>query len=80
MYHCDAIFEFFKIEDETKKFATKLGIRTVAVIGGVSLLQTLFLFARVSCLCVAIHKPSFNFYDADLCHYFQIINYFKRYT
>ena len=44
MYHCDAIFEFFKIEDETKKFATKLGIRTVAVIGGVSLLQTLFLF------------------------------------
>ena len=44
MHHCDAIFEFFKIEDETKKFATKLGIRTVAVIGGVSLLQTLFLF------------------------------------
>ena len=44
MCHCDAIFEFFKIEDETKKFATKLGIRTVAVIGGVSLLQTLFLF------------------------------------
>ena len=42
------LFTFFiQIEEETKKFATPLGIRTVAVIGGVSLIYVFFFVTYV---------------------------------